>query len=375
MIAVCSFLLRIIKHFGYSAGPAILALCCCFSPSVEASRLHVLLLCDTADASIGAWAAADRRSMSAAFKLNVREADLNLVTLSDNQLSASNSINALRQIVRQALPDDAILVYFSGHGGYDKDGHHLVTGRERLRRLTVLQELKKKDCRLRMLITDACFQEVRVPTIPADPAFLSPLETTPLFHNLFFKSRGMLDINSCTKTQQAWCHPNNPIAGSIFTRIIIEEFEKEANNPRYGWNDLITQLAKQTPVRFRQFVSRDLAEGQTSQDPLMFTNYIVHSGERRNDPVMYTRLGLLIEEWNGQLLVRGRDEFGFGSRLKEPGKALNWTLDPGDIIDEFNGIEVSTHEQIRDILDKAEGEVGLKVRSNGKTYEFIGNLN
>ena len=99
-------------------------------------------------------------------------------------------------------PSDTVFVYFNGHGKVDRYGRHqlLFDKTKRLARDAVLEALRKKSCRLKMLITDTC-SEVKRGTHPADGAYFAEygdLEAKPQFYarNLFLEHIGILDITA-----------------------------------------------------------------------------------------------------------------------------------------------------------------------------------
>ncbi len=61
-------------------------------------------------------------------------------------------------------PDEALLFYFSGHGGYDgKKGHFLALTRGALYRRDLLAAMATKNPRLRVVLTDCCANLARAP--------------------------------------------------------------------------------------------------------------------------------------------------------------------------------------------------------------------
>jgi hypothetical protein len=353
--------------------PQILLMWIVCITSARASTLHVLLLCDTEDDRIGQYAAVDHLHMMSLFKGNVRERDLRLVDLAGNKFTSDKALAELRRITSVLQPDDAVVIYFSGHGGYAQGGGHGLLIRNRtVYRRTILQELEKRRCRLKVIITDACFQESVLPPSKAAAYVEHPPETSPLFRRLFFESRGLLDMNSCVKTQVALCNEADHGKGSLFTSVLNDALSENAHSYDYNWDNLLDDLITKTPQRFREYIGQ--FENQRSQDPVLFSNFLAGVSDGRNEPVNHTRLGLLIEEFNGQMIVRGRDEFGVGSNLREQGKTANWVLDPGDVIRELNGIEVTSQQQFASILESSGRELQLRVQSGNREFDFVGNL-
>ena len=99
---------------------------------------------------------------------------------------------------------DTIFIYFNGHGKTDRYGtHQLIFDKKRgkmLARDVVLEALREKPCRLKLLITDTC-STVAGGTNPAGGVRLAQYgspEAKPQFYakNLFLEHIGILDITA-----------------------------------------------------------------------------------------------------------------------------------------------------------------------------------
>lgn len=103
--------------------------------------------------------------------------------------------------------NDTIIVFYTGHGASDDQGHFLMMpdGQNRLHRKTILQHMAAKGPRLAVLITDAC--NLSVPSGMggggAAAHMISPQRMSPLFESLFIRSRGVVDINSSSEGEVA----------------------------------------------------------------------------------------------------------------------------------------------------------------------------
>lgn len=98
--------------------------------------------------------------------------------------------------------NDTLVVFYTGHGAYDDDGHFLVMpdGKNRLYRKTILDRLARKSPRLAVLITDTCNLHVPSGMQPGPtPQMIPPQTISPLFDSLFIRSRGVVDINSSSE--------------------------------------------------------------------------------------------------------------------------------------------------------------------------------
>lgn len=98
--------------------------------------------------------------------------------------------------------NDTIVIFYTGHGAYDDQGHFLVMpdGENRLHRKTILERIARKNPRLAVLLTDSCNLHVPAGMRPGAAArLIPPQRMTPLFDSLFIRSRGVVDINSSSE--------------------------------------------------------------------------------------------------------------------------------------------------------------------------------
>ena len=102
--------------------------------------------------------------------------------------------------------NDTIIVFFTGHGANDDQGHFLMMpdGENRLHRKTILEHIARKRPRLAVLITDSCSLSVPSGMAPGPSARMIPPERmSPLFESLFIRSRGVVDINSSSEGEES----------------------------------------------------------------------------------------------------------------------------------------------------------------------------
>jgi hypothetical protein len=137
---------------------------------------------------------------------------------------------------------DAIVIFYTGHGGYDDDGHFLVMpdGQNRLHRKTILDRIASRNPRLAVLITDTCNLHVPSGVRPGPaPMLIPPERISPLFDSLFIRSHGVVDINSSSEGEVAI----GAIGGGLLTLSLAymgnePDFQTYAGfdrNPRSSW--------------------------------------------------------------------------------------------------------------------------------------------
>lgn len=191
---------------------------------VEAQRIYVLAVADTSEKSgLSFSTGPDLQYIFDAFYTNVPgrqwvyynnplmdEADGTSRPHSNPWLGpdVDTDLAGLDQKILEAIARcpagdrDTIFVYYSGHGANDSRGHFLLMpdGTTRLYRDQILSKLQEKKPRLSVLMTDSCSTRASVGIGAGASAMLAvPERISPLFDNLFLKSRGVVDLNSSSE--------------------------------------------------------------------------------------------------------------------------------------------------------------------------------
>jgi len=208
--------------------------------SASAQKLYLLVAADTKDPKIGQADEMDMWNVYTTFMAHVPEDQLRVygedsgtgswrgpsVQDADDMKSA-----ILRAIDRcPAGRNDTIVFYWSGHGMYDSRGHYLLMpNRQALYRSEVVAAIRRHSPRLAVVISDSCnkWLDSRRLTPPAAAAIEPPLGLSPLFDSLFFRHRGLVDINASSEEETAGC---NNSCGGYFTSSLTwsEELESES---------------------------------------------------------------------------------------------------------------------------------------------------
>ena len=206
---------------------AIVFICLACSPAV-AQRIYLLAVGDTSEKSGLAFSTGpDLQYIFDAFYANVPGDQLVMFNnpMADFADGSSRDLRnpwmgpdvrsdlaGLKQKMLRAIDvcpagaDDAIVVFFTGHGAYDDKGHFLLMpgGEDRLYRKTILDRIARKGPRLAVLITDSCNMQVPSGSPPGPAArMIPPQRITPLFESLFILSKGVVDINSSSEGQES----------------------------------------------------------------------------------------------------------------------------------------------------------------------------
>jgi hypothetical protein len=231
------------------------------------SKLHVLLICDTRDAEIGRSMERNLSALHFTITENVPDSRLNLKSIpsldgSDARpLVASELINRIRQLKGQVGPQDAVALFYSGHGFYNTylhpDGRawgtclSLSGGGPPLSLRTLRTELGNLKPRFSALVIDCCNKTREVPVFPAAPQapgkVVKPEQpVSPLFDQLFFRSSGGVILNSSKIGQYAFIpnkvtmsQPGQPGQEIPETSLFVQAWQSAIwpnQEKRLNWN-------------------------------------------------------------------------------------------------------------------------------------------
>jgi hypothetical protein len=187
------------------------------------------------------------------------------------------------QALQDVGPDDALMFYYAGHGAYDQQNRqyfHLLPSGQPLYRQTLYEALMRHNPRLMVLISDCCYtfspSREGPPLLGQAPPPSRLARTSPLFENLFFKTRGVVDLTSAGRDQASYW-VGDLTEGSIFgsaLRGVLASFKEE----ELSWRQVVARVRKRTASRFEAVVKKPepnrLPNGQetpqTTQTPYAF---------------------------------------------------------------------------------------------------------
>ena len=200
------------------------------------TKLYAIVVAATNDPDLGRFIEHSLAELQSCLASGIEANRIELKVLSGDDCSAAQLIQALEELSPNA--NDALLVYYLGHGAYDpqfaKDdpygGHFLDLPGKDLLRKTLWDQMESTYSRLRVLITDSCNVES---VADPDARFLHELRTversirgsTPL-EWLFLGHRGRCDVGAASKGQFAWYSRD---IGGWFTNRWIATSDKSSS--------------------------------------------------------------------------------------------------------------------------------------------------
>ena len=325
-----------------------------FASSASASQLHVFVVTDTEHPKDAAYFSADSEVVSSCLHEMVPTAQLNLIQIgtSDGWGKLTTELHELK-----VAQDDAIFVYVSTHGSWTQTlRFNYLLGEAVIERAELIRAIRLKDCRLGILISDACA------SIPGDvdykrrnltrtyaPHFLT--QPKPLAQKLFFDSRGFVDIISSQKGESSYFYLQDGGAGSLFTNCLVEKLS-ESKDQTLSWGQIYAAVKTDSSREYKRL--KELypkAYPQKSVTPFAF----------------------------GLDTPDGRNKFSFGFSIVdgEPAGARVTKIQPGfpaaqaglqvdDIILSMNGKKFTIAQQLGKMLHSSSTPCTFEVLRDGQ---------
>jgi hypothetical protein len=275
---------------------------------------------------------------------------------------------------RDFSPDDALLLYYAGHGHYDpRVGHYLfLNGDNALLRRELLQQMIDTKARLVVLLTDSCADLKPVPVAemtapgkikggggPPPP----PVPNWRVFQSLFFEQAGVVDINSCQALKKA---SGTSAEGGFFGVALrellcavprfdpklaeeIDQLKKERALDRVTWRQFTAWLKRETLE-----CARARAPGREDQVPVAFQlPGVIRFGAlvRTIPPNSQGVVGVLV------------------TQVAPDSPASRSGFRRADVIVSLGGKPVPTEDDFAEVIDGLHGTIKVTVRTGDYTRE------
>jgi hypothetical protein len=349
-------------------------------PSAQAARVHVLIVGDTLDPTVGHDVERDIDGMNRLFiLLGDHGADKRLIqpiTLTDNDCNPVSILRSLDNLKTQ--PDDTVVFYYSGHGARDeKHGDFIdiprLQNKGKLLRSAIQgrfsQWLETRQIRLGIIITEMCNQLTILPPV----AFVAPSAQGPwirklIFESLFIYSSGLLDINSADINQIALDIPpettddkrfTTGYHGAIFTQSYCEFISNHIGD-LLNWDVVLNGVQD----KMKQIFNEHFPNGVVTPNNIrQTTQTIKRISIPRTEIPPILRDGIYLQDI-GVLFARQPVRVNTGNRIRFGVKIISidgnspvhgdWHAD--DIILSINGQETANVNQLRSEIDNVEKE-------------------
>lgn len=322
-----------------------------------APRIHVLIVGDTLDLSIGESVKADVENVHDTFTQHVPPKQLRFTVLTGNQATPPKILLAI-QSLSVARGQDTVVVYFSGHGYFEaksKD-HILYPQRTNLPRAQVRTALQQLPARLHVLITDTCSELIRRPPTPGAPP--EATEISPLFAALFIAPRGLIDISATKPGEKAI----GDQGGGIFTNALHNSCH-DHRDEKADWSQVIAWVNER--------VSSDVKEArQTAYAVSPLADAAAAAGGWRFGAVaVRTDRSARLNGVEVTLVVTGSPAM----QLRSRGDDKPRTLVVGQhLLLQINGQPISNEAEFRAAVQKSPREMTVRVHNleTGTTKDY-----
>ncbi len=177
--------------------------------------------------------------------------------LQGTKATIGNIRNSMRNL--QAGADDIILLYFSGHGGMRNGKTFILTSDEQeLMRSEIEANFNAKPARMKMIITDACSNEVELSatrSLSQSGQKIDAGEFDDTYKELFLNHQGVMNISASSEGELAWSNNN---FGGFFTYHFIKE--GLIKKPIGDWQVIFKNAKDKTSQMFMRMPSEQRAE-------------------------------------------------------------------------------------------------------------------
>jgi len=315
--------------------------------AAHAQRLHAFLVADTAmGGALADSVERDIRNLRSVLEVGLPRGRLQIIQLTGPDVTPNSITTRLRNL--PINPEDAVVLFYSGHGGYDPNrGHFLALTRGgRLDRSEVVSAITQPVTpRFWGVITDCC---ASIPPVAVAPVFMPGDQTTLLTH-LFLETSGKVDITSSRPEQISLGLP--PPIGGVFTWSLCGVLKDHASE-RLNWNEVFQLTRAETAEFAERFLGQD-------QNPHR------HNGIPQRTQIPYSFRPMYGREVNGLRLGMTSQNLVVIS-VDDQSPAARAGLRPGVRVLRVNGLPMTSDQQIATAVNFSSRDVTLEIERNGR---------
>jgi hypothetical protein len=319
------------------------------------SVIHVLVVADT-NANIGASVKIDEDNFTGAISKGVAKAERVDLTRLDGDNATPDKIKDYYKNLKVGQ-NEGVVFFYAGHGATIEKEHTLTLSAGNFKRKDLLGVLKATKAPLIVCLTDCCSTQIvggRVVKTSGGS------EDNPVVLNLFFQSRGVVDITAATLDFSM----GDDTKGGFFTRSLCsclhdepENLAAPSDNGFVTWNAFFDKVKLATHNVAADYVRNVQKNGGvpqvTDQIPLAWSL----GGERlspANAPQQSLRFGVKVTKNNGDDLRI--DEVIDGSPARNAG------FEAGDVLLKVNDTPLQSVADFKPVIDGANGRVAIVFR-------------
>lgn len=374
-----------LQRFAFATSVA-LAIFFSVGMTARAQVCHLVLFGDTLDKNIGVSVGVDTKGVMSLFAENLPRAQLRVTRVEGPQLSKQRMLDTIRKT--RVGKNDALIVYFAGHGAYDpKQGHYFVAtpsakteSKRYLLRDDVRAAMKARGARLNVLMSDCCSNVRKLRKAVGAPTTKSVVaQAPPAFVSLLLKPQGFVDISSSSPGQVAMGDDAN---GGYFTRT-FRTYISDNLRKNLTWKKATGDVSRLTALKFEKthpmgirFRSDGKSINQRTQTPkarLELGNGDADSKlpplppPTRNGP----RFGVRAKQKGSRLVITQVVARSPATRVYVGNNPQPLKLEVGDVIVSINGRRISTERQYGNAVDNSGRRMKIQVLNvkDGKTYD------
>src|SRR5271157_3022525 len=372
----------LLDAFLFVAGPC--AVMVAVTTAHAEPAIHLVVVADTLDHKIGQSVQVDMQMIEGTFLGQVLEGDRLKIETVDREKCHPDAILQRIAAVRLA-PEDALVVFFSGHGAYDEQEEQYfkfprLGAGSILTRRQVRDAIKAKGCRLGVLLTDCCNNMSIIPKRLA-PSMQAPGRVeqppfSPLFRSLFLETSGFVDLTSSKRGERSLAYPATKFAGreevypqgGLFSTSIVRVLSAYQDQP-ITWSAVAEKTAELVRLEFQRLKPDGLDNEDEPENPQMTQTVVAHSlGLRETafttrpvDPDQVERL--LGPGWGMGVLGYENGGRGIVVWSANPGSpAARLGLEKGDQVLKINDTTIRTAKGYHQLLTDSDGIVELTYR-------------
>jgi hypothetical protein len=220
----------------------------------QTSVLHLVIATDDLADNVGPFVKQDKENVCKEFQLQVPRDRRNIVLVKPKAMDSERIIRVIRRPNGKDIgPNDALVFFYSGHGGFDQSrGHYLWLSqvKKALVREDLREEIKRSPARLRVILTSCC-SSVRNLAHDEVGSVGAPFGLTPLMDSLFFSYSGFVDLTAAKPGEFAFILPTQEGGGTIFGQAVVDCLSDNKDR-RLSWEEFRSSVAQVSQHSFQR---------------------------------------------------------------------------------------------------------------------------